>query len=257
MFNVLSIGKTGLNSMQKKVDSIADDLANVNTYGYKRKEISFRELLVNEISNNEVLKSANVNHGAINAGSKSEVGTINFKQGSMIKSAGDFHLAIEGEGFFGIRDKDGNLMLTRNGGFHSNGDNTVSDDRGYLLDIDFYVPFQQWESGSPSISKNGEITMDLNGQREVVGKIILYNPERLDSLISLGEGRYGFPQNTILNSSLNGGEFGSIVQHTLESSNVEISKSITEMIVAQRSYSLNAKGIQTTDDIMSMINNIK
>lgn len=257
MYNILSISKTGLNSNQRKIDSIADDLANVNTYGYKKKEISFSELLVNEIFDNEVLKSTNINHGVINAGSKSEVGTINFKQGSIIKSTGDFHLAIEGEGFFGIRDKDGNLMLTRNGGFHLNGDNTVSDDSGYLLDIDFYVPLEQTKVDSSSISNNGEITMDINGQREVVGKIILYSPERLDSLISLGEGRYGFSENTILNSSLNGGEFGSIVQYGLESSNVEISKSITDIIIAQRAYSLNGKVIQSTDDIMSMINNIK
>lgn len=258
MNNILSISKSGLNSMQNKMNVVADDLANVNTHGYKRKEISFQELLNNGIYDNEVLMSDNVNNASINAGSRSGIGTINFVQGTILESTGEFHMAMEGKGFFGVRDENGNLMLTRNGGFHLNENHTISDDSGYPLDIEFYIPVDQWVNGLASISNMGEISMEIDGQTKLLGKVILYNPEVLDSLAPRGEGRYMPSQNVMLYNSIeHGEEFGNIVQYSLEASNVEMGKSIVEMITTQRAYSFNAKAIQTTDDIMSIINNIK
>lgn len=258
MNNILSIGKSGMNSMQTKMDAIADDIANVNTHGYKKKEISFQELLHNDINNKEVLVSTNVNNASINVGSKSEIGTINFGQGIITESSGDFHMAIEGQGFFGVRDNDGVLMLTRNGGFHLNQDNSIADDSGYPLELKLDVPVQEWGNGVVSISKKGEISMEIDGEAKLLGTVVLYNPEVLDSLKSLGEGRYMPSQNVALYNSIDEGDrFGNIAHHYLESSNVEMSKSIVDMLTTQRAYSLNAKAIQTTDEIMSMINGIK
>lgn len=258
MNTILNIGKTGLKSNQNKMDSVADDLANVNTHGYKRKEVSFQELLHNGISDNEVLKSSNANYASINAGSKSGIGNINFEQGAILQSAGEFHIAIDGKGFFGVRDESGKLMLTRNGGFHQNKDNSISDDSGNLLDMEIYVPIEQWGNSVASISSSGEITMDKDGENILLGKVVIYNPQVLDSMIPLGEGRFMPSPNVMLyNSLIDGDEFGSIVQYSLEGSNVEMGKSMVDMITSQRAYSLNAKTIQTTDDIMSMINNIK
>lgn len=258
MYTILSIGKSGLNSTQNKMDMISDELANINTPGYKRKEISFKELFYNEIYDNEVLKSQNINRIGINSGSRSDVGTINFIQGPIRESTGEFHMAINGNGFFGVRNQEGTLMLTRNGGFNVDGDRRVSDNSGYLLDIDYYVPVEEWGKGKINISYKGEISIHNDGQTQLLGKIILYNPEVLDSLISLGEGRYSPSPNVRLISSIDEEEgFGDILQNYIEDSNVDITDSMMDMITAQRSYSLNAKSIQTTDDIMSMINNIK
>lgn len=241
MYNVLNVGKTGLKSMQFKMDAVANDLANVNTYGYKSKEISFQELLNNQ---------------TINAGSKASVGKINFEQGNLIESPFDYNMAIEGMGFFGVLDENENLMLTRNGGFHINEDNTISDDNGYPLVVEYYESADQW-SGKVNISNSGEIRTTDN-ESVLLGKVVLFQPENLDSLTSLGEGRYLPSENVELYDSINQGElFGSIVQFRLESSNVDIIDSMADMISTQRAYSLSAKAIQTTDDIMGMINSIK
>lgn len=247
MNNILGIGRSGLNSMQNKMDAIADDLANLNSIGYKRKEVNFQELLNNTSANGEV---------RINAGSKSGLSTINFSQGQLIDSPNMYHMAIEGNGFFGVRDEHGNLMLTRNGGFNLDSSYNLVDESGYYLDYEVYQPVEEW--GRVDINTNGEIYAQLDGEGQLVGKIILYMPEIRDTLVPLGEGRFLPSQNvTLYNSSLNNDGFGSIKQYYLENSNVDITKSMAEMITTQRAYSLNTKSIQTTDEIMSMINNIK
>ena len=258
MYSILNIGKTGLKSMQTKMDAVADELANVNTDGYKKKEISFQELLHNDINNKDVLVSTNVNNASINVGSKSGIGTVNFGQGALRESRGDFHMAIEGKGFFGVRDNEGRLMLTRNGGFHLNEDYSVTDDSGYPLEIDLYVPINEWNNGDVSISKKGDIFTEVNGETILLGRVVLYNPEVLDSLTPLGEGRYmPSPNVTLYDSIEDGDRFGNILHHFLENSNVEMSRSIVDMLTTQRAYSLNSKAIQTTDEIMSIINGIK
>lgn len=258
MYVSLNVGKTGMKAMQNKMDAVADELANANTYGYKKKEVRFQELLNNEIYDNEVILSDNVNNGVINQGSRSGVGTVNFKQGGLIQSSGPFHLALEGDGFFGVRNEYGQLLLTRNGGFHIDANNNVSDDDGYPLDMQVYVPREQWGNEKISISTSGEITTMDGDETILLGRIILYNPGVLDSLTILGEGRYLPSDNVPLYNSINNpGMFGSMNQHMLESSNVDVVKSLSDMIVTQNAYNLNARAVQTTDEILTMINGIK
>lgn len=258
MNTILNIGKTGLKSTQNKMDSVADDLANVNTNGYKKKEVSFQELLHNGISDYEVLKSPNVNNASINAGSKSSIGSVNFEQGNILESSGEFHMAIDGMGFFGVRDESGKLMLTRNGGFHKNEDNSITDDSGNLLDMEIYLPKEHWGNNIVSISNTGDIMVNIDEENILLGKVVIYNPKVLDSLIPMGEGKFQPSPNAMLyNSLIDGDDFGNVVQYSLEASNVEMGKGMVDMIITQRAYSLNAKTIQTTDEIMGMINNIK
>lgn len=245
--DVLGINKSGLKSIQNKMNAISDDLANVNTMGYKRKDVSFQELVHNTIEGIDL---------SINAGSKSSLGTINFKQGTIIESPSMLHMAIEGDGFFGLKDATDNLYLSRNGSFKIDGELNIVDDNGYFLDLDVNVPVEEW--GKVDINSKGEIFATIDGEYEMVGKVILYKPEVLDSLTSLGEGKYLPAQNvTLMSSSYDEEGFGDIAQYALENSNVDVTKSIAEMIIAQRAYSLNSKSIQTTDDIISLINNIK
>ena len=242
MFNVLNIGKSGLNSMQTKMDSIANNLANVNTNGYKTKDVSFEELLYNQ---------------EINAGSNSGLGKIDYAQGSLVTSPLPYNMAIVGNGFFGVVDENNNLMLTRNGGFHVNEDNSISDDNGYPLVIEYEVPFEEWTSTNVSIAPDGTINA-MDEERTLLGKVVLFQPENLDSLASLGESRYLPSDNIALYDSLERPDlFGDIQQYFLESSNVDVTKSMADMITTQRAYSLNAKAVETTDEIMKVINGIK
>lgn len=258
-YNILNIGKTGMKAMQNKMDSIADELSNANTHGYKKKNISFQELLINQVYDNEVLLSENATNIGMNAGSRSGVSSIDFTQGRIQPSSREFDLAIEGQGFFGVVDNEGNLMLTRNGNFHLDGNGNIVDSSGNYLDLDIIVPVDQWGDGEVTIRGNGEIMGEVEGGEDILlARIAMYNPEVLNSLIPLGEGRYLPSPEIGLNNSLDSIEgFGNIIQYALEDSNVEITNSMIDMIMTQRAYSLNGKGIETTDDIMDMINNIK
>lgn len=241
MHNILSIGKSGLKSNQFKMDSIADNIANVDTYGYKNKEVAFQELL---------------NNDQINVGSKSGIAKIDFTQGILIESPSEYNMAIRGNGFFGVVDKNNTLMLTRNGGFYMNEDMSITDDNGYPLYIDYEIPVEEWPVGDVTISPDGE--MISNEEDIYLGKVVLFYPENLDTLTQLGEGRYLPSDNVALYDSVENEEmFGEIHQHFLEASNVDMTKSFADMITTQRAYSLSAKAIQATDEMMNVINGIK
>lgn len=258
MNSILNIGKTGLHSVQGKMNAISDDISNVNTYGYKRKDISFQELLNNEIHENDVTLSGNVADKNINMGAKSGISNVNFEQGAIIESHRELDMAIEGQGFFGLLDGEGNLSLTRNGNFHLSSDGTITNDIGYYLDIDYNLPPENWSEGNITIATNGEIMRQTESGSVNLGRIILYSPTVLDSLVPLGEGRYLATDNiSLYNSTDYPASFGDIRQYALEASNVDLTKSLSEMITSQRSYSLNLKVIQTTDEIMQVTNNIK
>lgn len=260
MFNVLRIGSSGMKAEQKSMDNIADQIANVSTDGYKKKRIDFNELLMNKIDGSQVKLSANAKNPGINAGAKSDISKIDFSQGEILPSENNFHIALEGAGFFGVFTKQGNLLLTRNGGFHQNSDKSVTDDSGNRLSIEYTVPEDKWpQSTDISINKNGLITTaDSSGNVEELGKVILYMPENDDSLISLGKGDYIQEKGaTLFNSKDNADKnYGDVRQKALESSNVDMIQSMTDMIATQRSYQANAKSIETTDEMLSEINSV-
>ncbi len=256
MYNVLSLNKNGLKAHQTKMDGIAHDVANVNTYGYKRKEVNFEELRLREVEG-EVLKSARAQDLSLNMGTRSGVTKNTFNQGAIIASSEKFNMAITGEGFFGVRDGNGNLLLTRNGSFHQNADGSVSDEMGNSLDMTVYLPFERW-LGDISISKTGEISTMENDQRIVLGRVLLYKPQNPHDLISIGGHNYVVRDGAgELYTPYGNADFGDINQYFLEGSNAEISRSMVEMITTQRAYSMNGKALQTTDDILNMINAIK
>ena len=255
MYNVLSLNKTGIKAHQRKMDGIAHNLANVNTHGYKRKEVSFEELRLREVEG-DVLKSDRAQDFALNMGVKAGYTKTTFNQGTITPSSGKFNMALSGEGFFGVRDGNENLLLTRNGSFHQDEDGSVSDDSGNPLDMEVYQPFENW-NGDINISKNGDISKIENGQTITLGRVILYKPDNPHNLIPLDEGKYLLKEGAGLYTSFGNENFGDINQYFLEESNADITKSMVDMITTQRVYSMNAKALQTTDEIMTMINGIK
>jgi flagellar basal-body rod protein FlgG len=251
MFNGMRIGSSGMKTAQNVMDNVADQISNASTAGYKQKQADFSDLLVNEIGKNQL---------GISAGSKAVMSKTDFRQGAITPSEGSFHMALEGRGFFGVVSPEGELTLTRNGGFHQNGDNSITDDSGNLLSMECYVPFGQWPQGSEiSIGGDGLITAKDSSSDEVqLGKVIIYAPGNSDELTSLGEGRYSLKDGLALyNSADNPGiGFGVLRQRALESSNVDTIQSMTDMIMTQRAYQVNAKSITAADDMLEVINTI-
>ncbi len=236
----LHIGRTGLNANQHKMDLVSDDIANVNTIGYKSKQMSFRELLNTE---------------NISAGTASLVSKLSYNQGAFIESQNPYNLAIEGDGFFGI-SKNGEIMLTRNGGFTLDADNNIVDAEGNTLMIDYTINPNDWADEPISIDEEGYLYQNIEGENTFLGRIVLYYPDNLDSLIPMDGGKY-LSNGEILSSTDSDFEFGNIKQYYLDQSNVDLIKSLTDMIITQRAYSMSSKVVETADEIYNMSNNLK
>ncbi|SEK22492.1 flagellar basal-body rod protein FlgG [Carnobacterium iners] len=246
----LSISKSGLNAIQTSMDALSNDIANVNTTGYKSKNIRFNELLKNDMKGGNILLSDQAQNGAINRGTKSGYTTMNHAQGSLISDTNPYHLAIEGNGFFGVTDTNNQFYLTRDGAFQLNGDKSITNGNGDRLAIEAAIPVEQWPEGDVSISETGDVRIQSANGNTLVGKISLFNPANTDAMVSVGENKFSYIGDFVEQDGL-------IQQHYLEASNTDLATAITDMMLAQRSYSLNMKVAQGTDEMMSVINQFK
>ena len=258
MYNGLRIGATGMKSSQKVMDNVSDQIANVNTTGYKKREVVFKDLLRNEVGKNHVMVSENAGNVSIGAGSRGEIVKTNFTQGAITPSEGSFHMALEGGGFFGVRVEGNELVYTRNGAFQMNGDGSITDEEGNALEMEQTLPLAQWgQMTGISISDEGLVKgRDANGVSQNLGQVMVFVPENNDDMVSLGEGRY-ISNKGALRANVNGGEgFPKIKQNYLENGNVTLVESMTEMMITQRAYQANAKSISTADQMLEVINTI-
>lgn len=246
----LSISKSGMNAVQNAMDALSHDIANSNTTGYKSKNVSFSELMVNDLNGESVLLSERVQNPGINNGTKSGVNTTNMAQGALIADENAYHLAIAGDGFFGVTDQNNQFYLTRDGAFQVNGDKSITNSNGDRLSIEAVIPVEQWPNGDVAIALNGEVSIQTGNETIVVGRIPLYTPAVSDALMPAGENKFTYDGVFVQGD-------GMIQQHFLEASNVDLASAITDMMVAQRAYSLNTKVVQGTNEMMSTINQFK
>lgn len=255
----LSTSRSGIHAHQKAMDAIANDIANVNTTGYKSKQVNFRELMSNQLVEDRLLLADNAENTSISTGALSGITTSDFTQGSLTESGGTFHMAIAGNGFFGVTDPAGQFYLTRDGGFQLNGDGTLTNGRNESLVMNTTLPVGSWPQGDIVIQETGTVIVQgLNGEETQVGNIPLFYPSVPDALQPAGGNNYQVPEDIeLLTSNGNNDAFGTIQQGYLESSNVDLASTFTDMIITQRAYSLNLKTAQSSDEIMGMINNFK
>ena len=189
-------------------------------------------------------------------GTKIGKSKIDFSQGVLIESTSTFNMAIDGHGFFGVKDNNDNLMLTRNGGFFADKDNNIINASGDMLQIDYIKPLNQWETRDIIISEDGTLQEGESG--EFLGRVMLYMPENMASLRPIGDNKFVLsPGEALIEFKENERLFGQIRQNFIEGSNANMSRAMIDMIVTQRAYSLNASTIQSTDELMRLINEIK
>lgn len=249
----LQNSRSGIKSFQQSLDALANDMANANTTGYKAKNVGFRELLNHKITEDKLLVSDQAANKAISVGVKSGVTGTDFSQGSLVAGEGELDLAIGGEGFFQVTDQTGRSFLTRDGAFQVNPDHSITDDRHYTLVMDHYLPTAQWPEGKVIVQEDGNVLVESSGQQLMVGKIPIFYPENKAALTPNGDNLYQTPNGTLSRKPLEG-LASTIQQGFLENANVDLAKTMTDMIVTQRAYSLNLKVAQSTDELMSMTN---
>lgn len=254
MIRALWTAATGMTAQQANLDVISNNLANVNTTGFKKTRNNFQDLMYQTLrqagastgADTEVPTGIQIGHGV------RQVSTEKIYTSGNPQSTGkDLDIAIEGTGFFQITMADGTLAYTRDGSFTTDGQGRIVTADGYLLEPAMTVPDGTTQI---TISAAGIVTATLTNSNttEELGQITLARFINPAGLSSIG---HNLLQETVASGApvvSNPGEdgAGTLTQQYLESSNVQVVEEMVNMIVAQRAYEINSKAITTADDML-------
>jgi len=253
MIRSLRTAALGMEAQQLHVDTIANNLANVNTTGFKKNSLEFQDLLYQTIqSGASDRRDGKEKPGEIQIGHGNKpISTFrSFSQGTIEETENPLDMAIKGRGFFQVQKSDGSFAYTRDGSFRVNGSGNIVTSSGLFMYPEISIP-----SGvsSLNISEDGVLSVLYDGQSESeeIGQVELSNFMNPAGLSAIGGNLYveteasGRP-----NFGLPGEEgFGTLYQGYLEKSNVDVVREMVDLIVAQRTYEINSK--------MAMTNNLK
>ncbi len=251
---------TGMESQQLNLNTIANNLANVNTPGFKRSKIEFQDLLYQKPA-----KAAGVDAGGgnitptgVEVGNGARVSATSkvFTQGQLTSTGEKLDLAIQGDGFFEVQRPDGTVGYTRDGSFKLNAQGTVVNSDGMPV----LSGFQAIPAGTNAvtIAENGTVTLQsANGTTSF--RLTLTRFANPAGLRSMGGNIY---EETPASGTPEAGQpaeqsFGSIMQGYTEGSNVNIVEEMVALIIAQRAYEINSKSIQTSDEMLQNVANMK
>lgn len=260
MIRALSSASTGLEAQQANIERISNDLANVNTDGYKRGRIEFKDLMYETIKEpGAQLGSGSQTPVGIQQGMGVRVGANHkvFEQGPARMTYHQLDLMIEGSGFFPVQMPNGEIAYTRSGAFHRDPSGKLVLGSGAKLIPEITIPPN---ASGLNIAANGEVKVGLpGGQESVIGQIQLVTFMNEEGLSSAGEGIH--KATSASGAPLQGvpGEngMGSVLQGALEGSNVNVANSMVELIQAQRAYEMNTKVMSVADQMMGATSNIK
>ena len=253
---------TGMNAQQANVDTIANNLANVNSAGYRAQVAQFKSLLYQNLRSITTTANGDPKPTSSQVGLGVRIASINsvFTQGSLLDAQSDTAFAIEGEGFFAVRGEDGETYYTRtNGGMMlTNADGLpVLDSSGRAISLP-----RTYISTKLSITEDGQICYpdDRNNPQPIgvqIGTFQFSNAgglNRVGSTLFAATDASGRAINEDTNPDV---DKSRIVQGYLEGSNVQVANEMVNLIVAQRAYEMNSKAITTSDSMMEVANNLK
>jgi flagellar basal-body rod protein FlgG len=261
MLKALNTAATGMQAQQTQLDVIANNMANVNTTGFKRSRAEFEDLLYQTIKEPGSQQSTNTVHPAgvqTGLGVKTSATQKIFEEGPAKITRNPLDLAIEGSGFFPIQLANGQVGYTRDGTFEKDPGGKIVDKNGNSLLPEIVIPPN---ATGVSVTDQGQvfITTMLGGQPQQVGQMQLVNFVNPTGLKSIG--RNLFVPTAASGAPLQGnpGEnnLGVVSQGQLEASNVNIVDEMVNMIQAQRSYESNSKVVQAADQMLQYSNNLR
>ena len=246
MVRGLYTASTGMNVQTKKMDIISNDLANVNTTGYKKDTAvvgSFPQILASRLDDTQNHIPNNGEIGKMSLGAKVDEVYTHFVQGSVIKTEGTVDVAIQGDGFFAVQSPAG-VAYTRDGNFSINQAGQIVTKEGYYVLTQSGTPL---ELGEDFLSTAGEVLIKENGGvyrgSQYIDNMALVSFADKKSLTKLDDNLY--------QASGQGTPFtGSVIQGYLEASNVNPVTAMVDMITVSRAYEANQKVIQTHDSLL-------
>ncbi|MCO5414738.1 flagellar basal-body rod protein FlgG [Ralstonia mojiangensis] len=261
MIRSLWISKTGMDAQQTQLDVVSNNLANVNTTGFKRSRAVFEDLLYQNAREPGAQSSQQTTlPSGLQIGTGTRVVTTErlHTQGNLTKTGNSTDVAINGNGFFQVQMPDGTLAYTRDGNFQINAQGQLVTSSGYAVQPAVTVP---QNATSLTIGKDGVVTVTTPGtvNNTQVGTFQLANFINPAGLRSLGENLYAETEASgtanLANPGSNG--VGALNQNYVETSNVNVVEEMIQMIQTQRAYEINSKAVQTADRMLEKVAQLK
>ncbi|MBK1812900.1 flagellar basal body rod protein FlgG [Clostridium sp. YIM B02505] len=257
MFRVLWNGKSAMLANQEKLDSISNNLANVGTTGYKRVDVAFKDLMQESLDRQGY--SVNDKSSYTGTGVRASSWVRDNTQGQLQETKKSSNLALDGEGYFRVKQADGSVAYTRDGSFKVDSNGNLVDAKGNFLDVEYAAGYDKdnislqdkISSDNFTVDKQGNIT--LKESNKIVGQVPVYTAIGNDAFTSIGESLY-VPKNGAQIVKSNDVD---VLQGYVENANVDMGKEFADMIVTQRAFQLGSKAINTADEMWGMINNLK
>lgn len=263
MMRSLWTAASGMTGQQFNIDTIANNLSNVNTTGFKQNRADFEDLLyqTSRIAGTPATEVTVVPVGVqVGHGVKVAATQKIYTQGSLQSTGNISDIAIQGEGFFRVLLYDGTYGYTRDGSFKIDSNGQIVTSNGYKLLPEVVLP-ENFVRDSLTISQDGRITVKVAGSDDPieVGQMQLYRFVNPAGMQAIGE-------NLLKVTNASGGPIGGrpgfdgmgkVIHKFLEMSNVSVVQEMVNMIVAQRAYELNSKAIQTSDTMLGIAANLK
>ena len=259
MNSALWVAKTGLDAQQTRMAVVSNNLANVNTTAFKRGRADFQDLLYQNVQTAGAQTSTQTQSpSGLAIGTGVRIGATEklFTQGNMSLTNNSMDVAINGRGFFQVLQPDGTMAYTRDGAFQPDSQGNIVTSKGYPVQPGLQVP-----AGSQglTISADGIVSVTLAGQStpQQIGTLTIADFINPAGLQARGENLYtetaasGSPQTG--SPGLNG--LGSLVQGSLEASNVNVVEEMVNMIETQRAYEINSKAVSAVDGMLRFLNN--
>ena len=258
MYEAINIAATGLQSQQRRLDTIAHNVSNINTAAYKSTRLDFKDALYTAglvpalPRTRDPEGNQQKGHGVMVAGT-----TKDFSTGAIQATGRQIDFAIEGEGFFALSDPEGETVYTRSGSFNL----SVEDDGIYLVNsAGYYVQDADGErimipeyTEKIGVPENGMITFSV-GEDETNVMLGVYTFRNLTGLLSDGNSNYS---ESVASGERMPADGARIRQGVLEISNVKLSEEMTRMIRTQRAFSLASKALTTSDEMEGIANNMR
>ena len=256
MNDSLYIAATGMQAQQTSIETIAHNLANVNTPTFKAGRINFQELMLSEQAGTP--NAASANPATLGVGVAVDSVGKDFSTGQLTQTNSPLDLAINGAGFLEVTLPDGSHAYTRGGTLQVTKDAYLATAGGNLLKPAIHVP---QDIASLLIDSTGKVWARTSSQQQAteIGQIELANFANPAALRSVGNGSYVSTDASgeATYSKPGTGNVGTLAQGSLESSNVSLVNEMVNLMVAQRAYELSSKVIQASDEIMSLTNNLR
>ena len=263
MFDALYIGATGMQAQQLNVETIANNLANTNTVGFKKGRVGFSDLMVRESNRLAQPSAEDLRSGAMapqrfGAGvGVSSVGKV-FDAGELRRTEAPFDIAIRGDGFLEVTMPDGSHAYTRGGSLKINSDGLLATQAGHPLRPAIAVPHN---AQSLAIGADGRVLVKLANEAATLdaGQLELVRFTGAGQLAALGDNLYRATEASGEAIGARAGEdgAGTLAQGFLESSNVKMVDEMVNLMLAQRAYEASVKVVQAADEMLGLVNNLR